>query len=109
MIEDFDRYCAVHGITPDETPAAFAAWLNGETGWDGDVAQQRYIDALVDRVEIHLADELHSDQCHCGTYPDNCASGMTRDRLRTASFGPAATIYALAELARRQDTPEVRS
>jgi hypothetical protein len=35
----FDRYCDEHGITDDETPAAFAAWLNERTGWDGPMEQ----------------------------------------------------------------------
>lgn len=99
MLADFDRYCDEHNIAADETPAAFAAWLNQQTGWDGDMAQQRYIDMLIDRVETHLTDELHADQCGCRTWPDQCASGMTRDRLRCASFGPEATIRALAKLA----------
>lgn len=33
--EDFDCYCAEHEIQPGEEPAAFAAWLNEQTGWDG--------------------------------------------------------------------------
>jgi hypothetical protein len=32
---DFDRYCEEHDIKPGEEPAAFAAWLNEITGWDG--------------------------------------------------------------------------
>ena len=37
VFEDFDRYCDEHHITPAEAPAAFAAWLNEATGWDGGV------------------------------------------------------------------------
>lgn len=33
--DDFDRYCEEHGIQPGEEPAAFAAWLHEQTGWDG--------------------------------------------------------------------------
>jgi len=32
---DFDHYCDMHNITDDEVPAAFGAWLNEKTGWDG--------------------------------------------------------------------------
>lgn len=32
---DFDHYCDAAGIQPGEEPAAFAAWLNAGTGWDG--------------------------------------------------------------------------
>ena len=32
---DFDRYCDEHNIQPGEEPAAFAAWLNEKTEWDG--------------------------------------------------------------------------
>lgn len=38
--EDFDRYCEEHDITDDEVPAAFAAWMNLETGWDGQMGQE---------------------------------------------------------------------
>jgi len=31
---DFERYCAEQGVSVDEAPAAFAAWLEQETGWD---------------------------------------------------------------------------
>lgn len=31
----FDEYCEQQNITPEEAPAAFAAWLHLETGWDG--------------------------------------------------------------------------
>ena len=34
-MEEFDAYCVEHNITPDEAPAAFGAWLNLDTGWDG--------------------------------------------------------------------------
>lgn len=34
-LEDFDRYCDEHEIQPGEEPAAFAAWMNEKTGWDG--------------------------------------------------------------------------
>lgn len=36
-VEDFDRYCDEHAIQPGEEPAAFAAYLNQQTGWDGGV------------------------------------------------------------------------
>jgi hypothetical protein len=39
VLADFDRYCDEHDITLEEAPAAFAAWLNGATGWDGGVEQ----------------------------------------------------------------------
>lgn len=32
---DFDHYCDSINATMDETPAAFGAWLNAMTGWDG--------------------------------------------------------------------------
>ena len=32
---DFDHYMDANGLTNDEAPAAFGAWLNGTTGWDG--------------------------------------------------------------------------
>ena len=33
----FDRYCEENNIGEEETPMAFAAFLNLETGWDGEV------------------------------------------------------------------------
>lgn len=36
---DFDHYCDSAGIKPGEEPAAFAAWLNACTGWDGKMGQ----------------------------------------------------------------------
>ena len=33
---EFDRYCEANNITPDEAPMAFAAFLNLQTGWDGE-------------------------------------------------------------------------
>lgn len=33
----FDEYCEKHDIQPNEAPAAFGAWLNSETGWDGKI------------------------------------------------------------------------
>ena len=35
---DFDHYCDSAGIQPGEEPAAFAAWLNAVSGWDGPMA-----------------------------------------------------------------------
>jgi hypothetical protein len=32
---DFDHYCDSADIKPGEEPAAFAAWLNAISGWDG--------------------------------------------------------------------------
>lgn len=37
--KDFDRYCDEHDIQPGEEPAAFAAWLNASTGWDGNMKE----------------------------------------------------------------------
>ena len=37
--EDFDAYVERLGISDEELPAAFAAWLNQESGWDGDVSE----------------------------------------------------------------------
>ena len=34
---DFDHYCDAKKITDDEVPAAFGAWLNAISGWDGDM------------------------------------------------------------------------
>lgn len=34
-LRDFDHYCDSINATPGETPAAFGAWLNAMTGWDG--------------------------------------------------------------------------
>jgi hypothetical protein len=34
-LADFDRYCAERAITAEEEPAAFAAWMHKQTGWDG--------------------------------------------------------------------------
>lgn len=39
IYEDFDEYCDANSITQEEAPAAFAAWLNQLTGWDGDMEQ----------------------------------------------------------------------
>ena len=41
-MEEFDAYCTEHNITPDEAPAAFGAWLNSSSGWDG--AQSAILD-----------------------------------------------------------------
>ena len=32
----FDAYCLENNISEDEAPMAFAAFLNRETGWDGE-------------------------------------------------------------------------
>lgn len=32
---EFDTYCEARGITPEEAPAAFAAFLHERYGWDG--------------------------------------------------------------------------
>ena len=34
-MKEFDDYCTEHNITPDEAPAAFGAWMNSTSGWDG--------------------------------------------------------------------------
>lgn len=34
-LEGFDKFCDDNKIADDEVPMAFAAWLSGETGWDG--------------------------------------------------------------------------
>lgn len=39
FFQDFDRYCEENGITPEEAPMAFAAFLNRETGWDGEATK----------------------------------------------------------------------
>lgn len=39
MEHDFDRYCDEHNIQPGEEPAAFAAWMHEQTGWDGQMTQ----------------------------------------------------------------------
>ena len=36
MFDDFDAFVEKHGIKDDEICAAFAAWMSGATGWDGD-------------------------------------------------------------------------
>ena len=36
-LPDFDRYCAEHNVQPEEMGPAFAAWLSGASGWDGQV------------------------------------------------------------------------
>lgn len=33
--KSFDEYCDDNNITEDETPMAYAAWLNLSYGWDG--------------------------------------------------------------------------
>lgn len=37
--DDFDRYCEERQIQPGEEPAAFAAWLAEQTGWEGRVVK----------------------------------------------------------------------
>lgn len=32
---DFDHYCDKKNIQPGEEPAAFGAWMNATSGWDG--------------------------------------------------------------------------
>jgi hypothetical protein len=36
---DFDHYCDAAEIQPGEEPAAFAAWLNALSGWDGQMGE----------------------------------------------------------------------
>ena len=38
---DFDHYCDAKGITTEELPAAFAAWLHlaSDGEWDGEMEQ----------------------------------------------------------------------
>lgn len=37
---DFDHYCDAAGLhDPAEFPAAFAAWMNALTGWDGPMVE----------------------------------------------------------------------
>jgi hypothetical protein len=36
---DFDHYCDSAGIKSGEEPAAFAAWLNAISGWDGEMRE----------------------------------------------------------------------
>ena len=36
MFDDFDEFVEKYNIQPDELGAAFAAWMSGATGWDGD-------------------------------------------------------------------------
>lgn len=35
----FDDYCKANNITDAEVPMAFAAFLNQETGWDGEMKE----------------------------------------------------------------------
>jgi len=42
----FDAYCEENNISEEETPTAFAAFLNLETGWDGEARR-------VDDGDIH--------------------------------------------------------
>jgi len=35
MFDDFDEFVEKHNIKDDELGAAFAAWMSGATGWDG--------------------------------------------------------------------------
>lgn len=35
----FDEYCEVNDIKPGEEPAAFGAFLNAQTGWDGKISK----------------------------------------------------------------------
>ena len=39
--EGFDKYCEDNNISQDETPAAFGAYLNQQTGWDGNMGEVR--------------------------------------------------------------------
>jgi len=34
-MDEFDAFVKKHNIQPDEMGPAFAAWLSGATGWDG--------------------------------------------------------------------------
>lgn len=38
-VADFDHYCESARIQSGEEPAAFAAWLNALSGWDGEMEQ----------------------------------------------------------------------
>lgn len=37
--ETFDEYCERLDIQPGEEPAAFGAYLNSQTGWDGKIEE----------------------------------------------------------------------
>jgi len=37
--DEFDAFVDKYKVQPDELGAAFAAWLNGQTGWDGNYEQ----------------------------------------------------------------------
>ena len=36
---DFDHYCDVLGVTIEEAPIAFAAFLGGKYDWDGEYGE----------------------------------------------------------------------
>lgn len=35
----FDHFCGVFGVKTEELPLAFAAYLGGKTGWDGEFGE----------------------------------------------------------------------
>ena len=37
QFKDFDKYCLENNIQEHELGAAFGAWLNKTTGWDGKI------------------------------------------------------------------------
>ena len=40
--DDFDRYCLENNIQEHELGAAFGAWLNKTSGWDGLMERVNY-------------------------------------------------------------------
>lgn len=69
----FDAYCEEHGVQPGEEPAAFAAYLNQTTGWDGPMAEvqacvacQNWDESVVPRPVNKTTDALL-----CATCGDN--------------------------------------
>lgn len=65
-LSGFDDYCEKHDIQPGEEPAAFAAFLHEQTGWDGPMGEvgargpdgvvmpQEQADAMMATVQWHL-------------------------------------------------------
>lgn len=54
MRESFDEYCDRMNIAPGDEPIAFAAWLNSQSGWDGEmisVPDERQAERLLAHIK----------------------------------------------------------
>ena len=97
---DFDKYVLDNNIQPDDVGAAFGAWMNLETGWDGDQdkvkepensQEWQEHDLLLPFGEVGTYIALVNKQDDDFTTIDN----STVDRVIKAGCSDQMTIYLL--------------